>query len=550
MIKNLAEIINKFYIRKNYCNYNKKKFTFKTNSKNLILVEFNAFHESHVVQSIFANFLSKKFGLQIIGYFNYCILSSPLEASILSNIKWFLGKLIDYKNHSIYKSFGTRKILRPFIDKKFKKNYQKISKSILNKIKSKKDVLKISIKRILIGDLIYDTYLKSNKISTLDINDKKFHKMIYDFVCLFFYWDNLFKNNKVQYIIGVHTVYSYALPIRIGLRYGVKAYTINSREISKIDNRNLFMNANFSDFAKFFNKLNSKQKVIARNLASQHIKKRLSGDAGPKNHLISNISSFHNKKKKSQIIKNKNTKVLICTRNIFDATHVFGDIIFIDNYEWLNFLGEMSEKTDYDWYLKVHINFDGKFKIYQPISENLIFKILEKYKKIKILPHNYSHKQLIKEKIDYVITQHGSVAFEYAYFNIPVINCSYNNPQKSFKFNYHPKSKSELKNLILSLGKLKKNNLQINKNDILEFYFMRFLYQDRNWLFDKNSKMVSSIGGWDNLMSEKFYKYSMENINEKKILKLDETFENFLKSNYQSISILDTEKFNSLMKSN
>ena len=55
-------------------------------------------------------------------------------------------------------------------------------------------------------------------------------------------------------------------------------------------------------------------------------------------HLISNISSFHSKKQKSIIKVNNQIKVLICTRNIFDATHVFGDLLFTDNYDWLEFL--------------------------------------------------------------------------------------------------------------------------------------------------------------------------------------------------------------------
>ena len=58
----------------------------------------------------------------------------------------------------------------------------------------------------------------------------------------------------------------------------------------------------------------------------------------------------------------------------------------------------MSENTDYDWYLKTHINYDGKFKLYQPNSNKIIFDIMDKYKKIQILPNNYSHKQIIKEK--------------------------------------------------------------------------------------------------------------------------------------------------------
>ena len=183
----------------------------------------------------------------------------------------------------------------------------------------------------------------------------------------------------------------------------------------------------------------------------------------------------------------------------------------------MNFLGNISKKTNYDWYLKTHINFDGKFKLYQPNSNKIIFEIFNKYKKIKILPNNYSHKQIINEKIDFVLTQHGSVGFEYAYHGIPVINASYNNPQVAYKFNFHPSNKVEYEKLLLNLPSITKK-LTISKKDIQEFYFMRHIYQDRNWLFDNPSDMISNIGGWDNMMNENFYKYAIMKINKKKLI--------------------------------
>ena len=71
---------------------------------------------------------------------------------------------------------------------------------------------------------------------------------------------------------------------------------------------------------------------------------------------------------------------------------------------------------------------------------------------------------------------------------------------------------------------------------------MRYLYIDRNWLFNDQDKMVKSIGGWDNMMNENFYEYSMKILNSKKISSLNVSFNNFLKSNYQSLNIEDTKK--------
>ncbi len=542
MLKRIFKNINYIQIRHKYKRFNKQNFKKKSLSKKLVLVEFNAFNESHICQSLFANFLSKKFNLDIVSYFNYCILSAPLRQTFFQFIKWNLGKLLNFKYHGVYKSFGSKKVIRPSIDKTRLKKETKLSKFIFSKIKTKKDILKIKVDNILIGDLIFDTYLKSNQVASVNIKDEKFYTMLKDFIHLFFYWKNFFNKNRIHSIVGVHSVYSYGIPLRIAISENVNAYTVNSRELNKITNKNLFPSTNFSEFPKRFKLINKELKITGLKKAKKILLRRVSGKAGVSNHLISNISSFHSKKQKRIIKKTKRIKVLICTRNVFDATHVYGKLLFTDNSDWLNFLGKISNRTNYDWYLKTHINLDGKFKLYQPNSNKIIFSILKKYKNIKILPNNYSHKQIISEKVDFVLTQHGSVGFEYPLFKIPVINSSYNNPQVGYKFNLNPKNIYEYERLLLNLKKIKQKKFKIDKKKIYEFYFMRYLYIDRNWLFNDQDKMVKSIGGWDNMMNENFYEYSMKILNSKKISSLNVSFNNFLKSNYQSLNIEDTKK--------
>jgi len=541
MLGKIIKNLKNYQIRQDYISFNHNIFKPNKTSGKLVLIEFNAFHESHVCQSLFSNFLAKKYDLNIVGYFNYCILSAPLNQTIFQKIKLNLGKFFNYKYHAIYKSFGSKYVIRPKINKDKKEFATKIANLIFTKIKNKKDILKIKLEGIYIGDLIYDTYLKSNQLAFVNIKDRNFYSMLVDFINLFYFWKNFFTENDVHSIIGVHSVYSYGLPMRVAISKKINAYTINSRELNKINKKNYFPSTNFLEFPKKFKKLNRTNQKIGLEMAKEILNRRVLGKGGITNHLISNISSFHSKKEKRLIEKNNKIKILICTRNIFDATHVFGNLLFVDNYDWLVFLGNISKKTDYDWYLKTHINLDGKFKFYQPNSNKLIFDIVKKFPKIKILPNNYSHKQIIDEKIDFVLTQHGSVGFEYPMFNIPVINASLNNPQVGYDFNYHPKNIKEYRNLIKNLKKVKKN-LKINKNKIYEFYYMRHLFQDRKWLFSKPDEMIKKIGGWDNMMKEQFYDYFIKNVNKSKINQIYNSFEKFILSDYQSLSIEDSNK--------
>ena len=53
--------------------------------------------------------------------------------------------------------------------------------------------------------------------------------------------------------------------------------------------------------------------------------------------------------------------------------------IFPDFYQWLLFLGKVSKKTDYDWYIKTHIPYGGKYEIYQPHERLVVKKIYRKF---------------------------------------------------------------------------------------------------------------------------------------------------------------------------
>ena len=71
--------------------------------------------------------------------------------------------------------------------------------------------------------------------------------------------------------------------------------------------------------------------------------------------------------------------------------HVYGKNLFNDYYEWLEYLGKLSEKTDYLWLLKPH---PAEFEV----NLNYFKEYVKKYKNIQLLNTNISNSELIKEK--------------------------------------------------------------------------------------------------------------------------------------------------------
>ena len=185
MFINIKDFVLNYYIKFKFILHNKKFFPKNSSKKNgEILVEFNAFHPSHIAISYLSNFLKNKTNSEINSFYNYGILVSDLNESLFNKLKWFISNILSLNNFSIYRSFGVDKIFKPTITSEIKKRSELKHQEILEKINKKGDILKIKIDDVLCGDLIYDTFLKKYKEKTVDIKSEKFSNLLRDFICL------------------------------------------------------------------------------------------------------------------------------------------------------------------------------------------------------------------------------------------------------------------------------------------------------------------------------------------------------------------------------
>lgn len=524
----IFNFLKNFKIVQNYKKTNSSLFADKVFSNKKILVEFNAFHSDHIFFSYFSNVLSKKYNAQIIGFYNFKLLISKIKENLKEKLKWKIANIINHKNFGIYRSFGTTDIFKPIITKNIELIASKTHHKILKKIKRKEDIYKIKINKTFLGDLIYDTYLKCKYVPTINIREENFKHFLYEFICLFYYWENYFKNNTVKAVLGVHAHYSYAIPFRIAFKKKIPVYVHNEGKINFLNKNNQYQFSEYKYYKKIYSKFSLDQKRKCLKEGKRYILKRISGKIGAEiGSTFVSKSSFKNKSKKIVLNKNKKIKILICTQDFFDAINVYGNFHFPDFFVWLNFLGELSNITDYDWYIKDHPNYIGKYKKYQPFTSNVTKEIIKKYKNIKYLNPETKHNEIINSGIDYVITTFGSVAFEYPYFDIPVITSTKNIPTYFYNFNLKTKNKNEMKKLILSL---KKKKFKFNKNEIKQFYYFYFSHFSNCNFYDKYNEFNLKTKKWDKYWSNDYYNFWMKNLSEKSHIKMLKKTEAFIDS--------------------
>ena len=300
--------------------------------------------------------------------------------------------------------------------------------------------------------------------------------------------------------------YSYAIPIRLAIFKDIKVYAMNMERLFYLSKKNFLKGTDFRHYPEQFKSLSKKDQDEGKKLAKQKLLDRFEGKTSTDIDLTYSIVSSYSKKmsENNVLSQSKNIKILIAPHDFMDSIHVMGNLLFSDFYEWLIYLGKISNKTNYDWYVKNRPEYPGKFKIYQPITNNIVKKIVNDFPNLKLLDNNISHHQLIKEGINFVFTGYGSIGSEYPLFDIPVINVCENNPHHRYSFNISPKTIEEYEQTILNLPKI---NVEIDKEEIYEFYFMRHIYHNRKWLTRKHKEMVKKVGGYNEQFSSKIYDY-------------------------------------------
>jgi hypothetical protein len=522
-LKKINSIISKFKFffsqnqKKEFAKNIQNKFHFgKIENEGVILVEFNHWPIFHLSAIYLCNSLFKKYLCDIKGFYNNCYLDYFLEIGLLKRLRILISFFFKFGNFQVYKALNVSKIILPKLNNSQKNYANKLFFNIYKQIKNKGDILGITISGIKIGDLIYDSFLKRYKLDTVNIYSQDFKKYLKLFIYLFIYWIDFFKNNKVKAVISSHSVYSCGVPVRIAISKNIRCFIPNSHFLYKLNKKKIFTDCEFLEFKKIFSKFSKKEKNKKLFLAKKSLEKRFLGHHSRDIFYSSNLSYKKNNFNKIILSKDK-FNILIAAHSFYDSPHVYGDILFEDFGEWLDFLGTLSLKTEKNiqWYIK-----DGPD--YPEHNSFLIDKFIKKYPAIKVIPRDCSHHYLF-DKVNLVLTCYGTIAHEYAYFGVPVLNASKNNPHNNYNFCIHPKNLKIYKNIILNAKKLK---LKINKNHIYEFYFMRYLFYKRGW--NLNWEDFMDKYGYKNLFSEKLYDYWSKNFIKNEHIDIQNKLDNFI----------------------
>lgn len=464
-----------------------------------ILLEAVKVASSIVSCSYLANYLAKKHNARIIAY-------------LIENKK---------VNEKIYKSFNCEMLSFAASNEQLR-DVDRLFDEVYPLLSTKRSVENLKINGVWIGDLLYDSHLRKYRIPALELDNPRFMDSLKEALTYYVYWRDYLDTHNVKSVIVSHCVYHwYAVILRLAVSRQIPVYQVNAQTLYYItDTHNYRAYNDFLDYPQIFSELSGRKKTDGLQAAKQRLDQRLSGKVGI-DMVYSTKSAYTKKGDKRVLAESPRIKILIAAHCLFDSPHPYGINLFPEPHEWLVFLGKISEKTDYDWYIKTHPDF-------LPENTEIIQGFIRQFPKFTLLPAQTSHHRIIEDGINFALTVYGTIGVEYAALGVPVINASMCNPHVAYDFNIHPKSIEEYEQILLNLSNMK---FHIDANKVYEYYFCCFLNNADNWLYDDYHGFLEEIGGYYKQKSPVSYQKFLEQFSQQKHHRILQTLDKFVESN-------------------
>ncbi len=494
-----------------YCQKRWPRFNQKTRTS-IVLVELYGVHQTVLAFSYFANILAEKHKSKIVSF----------SLSYRNKILYYLR---NRQMIEIFKSFNANSHLNMKINDQLYQRATLIFEKLLLHINSKNDVLDISVNGDVIGNEIYEAYLRQYLKPTIDIYSIEFRSFVLDCIKIYVFWDDYFDQHNVTGLVLSHGIYRYGIIKIIANKKGIPVYLPTVRDLYCLKTTNQWGNPRYDLYSELFKSYSKEIRNNGIAWAKERLQLRLSGEVGV-DMTYSKKSAFNPNFSSNNVLRKSNRiKILITTHCFFDNPNCYGRNLFPDFYEWISFLGEISEITNYDWYLKSHPDL-------MQGNDEVLSELLHKYKKITRVPSETSHLQIAAEGINFVLTVYGSVGHEYPLLGPTVINAGEKNPHIGYDFNIHVKSVEEYRDYLLNLDKI---NHKADKQKVYEFYFMHHKISGvvDNFFFKSFHDFISTVKAEDQ-NSSIAYEYFLNEINQGNDEFICKKIKNFIESgNYR-----------------
>ena len=473
-----------------------KPIMLKKQEDGVLLVQMIKDHEYTIKFAAAAKVLAEKNNLRIYFY----------NPNWTARIGWskvrskFSKYIIKSAPEKIYRAFGNS-IIFDTEDKYPKQSFiqsklQEIKKNIIKA----EDILAIKFEDILVGDLIYDTYLRYFNQPTIEIINKDLFLIIEIGLNIFYNFIDVLEKNNVKTLLNLYTSYlDHGITARLCLDKHIRVYTVGSYSyiIQEASIDFPYHQINHTLFSP-----NKKLTEEQLNLAKEKLTFRFTGRNDEATGYMR--QSAFSKTPISTELKNRFTEgkrnLVIYAHEFYDSPHINRMLQFPDLYQFLKqTLVELTNLKDTNVFIKIHPN--G-----MPGTKEKTIELVNSFGSthFHILDEAVSNHHIIELKPDLIATARGTVCVEMAYFEIPTV-ALYDNLYTNFDFVH---TCIDTQSYYAVLRGEEKLVLNFDKKNIYSFYYQAFL---EKVIIDEDNIMKLLTAYRGNTSSDEYLEFIIAN---------------------------------------
>lgn len=332
---------------------------------------------------------------------------------------------------------------------------------VWKKLSSKSELLSLELNRLKCGDLIYDTYLRYRVLPTVNVNDKFLLYLIYQCINVMKGTNFIADKFHIKNYFTSYTSYiQHGVIVRNFKLRNIDIYTSGNfqQRFKKLKKNDLYHTAYHHNYSADFKKLNeiNVKLAISRKMLSDKF-------AGKIDQSLAYMkkSSFAETEQEFSLDAFKNDGVLFL-HDFFDSPHIYGDMLFVDFYEWVIHTINLIIENNLNIAIKPHPNQVEDSKV-------IISSLMLQFPRIQWIDPKVSNRIIMNSGIKFGISIYGTVLHELVYHGIHAISAG-ENPHSSYEFVHNPKSIDEYDYLISNHNELVLPDDY--KTQVESFYYM------------------------------------------------------------------------------
>ena len=337
------------------------------------------------------------------------------------------------------------------------------AKKITQKLQSKEELVALKQDGLLIGDLVYDTYLRFKPAPTVDLRSFYLVIVIWKALRNIQISENYFSIKKPRVLLQSYSTYiQHGITARVALKYDVDVYTFGSYQsmVKKLSIKDHSHVAFTARYKSEFDTLSDKDNKYLK--AKEGLESRLVGRI--------DLATSYMRESAYKILDCKipdvKGAVVVFLHDFFDSPHIYNSMVFPDFLEWIEFTINELETNSVLYYLKPHPN-------QLPESSLVVQKLCKKYPCVKLLSPKITNKQLVESGMKLGVTVYGTVAHELVYMGVPVITCG-DNPHSSYNFCHEANNKEQYAEYLKETNTFLSKGEKVKK-EVMSFYYMHSL---------------------------------------------------------------------------